>query len=327
MGRQGIRQVAQALGRRIRRASDQVAGPAVPKALPIAAMTMCWNEEDYIRKWVRYYGDQFGRENLYILAHGGEAVVHDVAQGCVIYDLPRRVVDGTRDRRRARLVEGYLNFLLGDHRAIVFGDVDEFIVADPETGDLGTRVDQQFGKHPSLKPLNLNLLDAPEAPALDYAQPIFAQRRLARSRYQFCKPVILYEPATFVGGFHYSDHPPHVEAGLYQVHLHYADRATNEAIASARLETFANQPGLKTALSRNRNAWENYMKRFEDYTSKADGLRILPLDEIAPKLVRAMQSNIVDGHDAQPEKGQTMTYGDMKMNFRIEVPERFASVF
>lgn len=326
MAQSPIRKVAQRLGQHVQAKTDRLVGK-VPDHLPIAAMTMCWNEETYLRKWVQYYGDQFGRENLYVLAHGGEDVVHDVAQGCVIYDLPRRVVDGTRDRRRTRLIEGFFNFLLGDHRAIIFGDVDEFIVADPDVGELGTIIDSNFGKHPSLKSFNLNVLDAPGAPDIDFSQSVFAQRRHAHTRFQFCKPVILYEPANFVGGFHYSTHPPHIEEGLYLSHIHYADRATNEQIAEARLNTFADQPGLTTAPARNRNAWENYMKRFYDYNGRTADLPVVPLDEIVPKLIRAMRSNVVDGHDERPGLGQTMTFGKAKTDFRIEVPERFAKVF
>lgn len=295
--------------------------------LPIAALTTVWNEVDYLRKWVDYYGGHFGRENLYVLAHGGRSEIHEVAEGCIIYDLPRNRIDDSKERRRARMIEGLVTNLLGDHRAVIIGDVDEYIVADPDVGTLTELVDRFRDGAPSVKPMNLNVLDDPDAPPIDWSRPVFEQRRLARSRYQFCKPVVMYEPARFTPGFHYSDHDPHTAPGLYLVHLHYADRKTNEAINAARLETVDEMPQLASMAARKANAWTDFMGRYERYNAEARALNIRKLDKVGPQILKNMEANIVPGNEKAPDFGKTMTYGKKRMQFRIEVPERFAKVF
>lgn len=334
-----LQRIAQALGATpgLRHGAGDLPAPvrldiAPPPAdalqdLPIAAITTVWNEVDYLRKWVAYYGAQFGRENLYVLAHGGLPEILEVAEGCVVYTLPRNRIDDTKERRRARLIEGLIAFLLGDHRAVILGDADEYVVADPQVGTLTELVDRHLGKVASVKPLNLNILDDPDGAPLDFDRPILGQRRFARTRYQFSKPIVLYRPARFIPGYHFSDHPPKVAEGLYLVHLHFADRATNVAIADSRKATVNDMPQLARMQDRQRNHWLDYMGRYERYNAQAAPLPAQPLDTIAPQLLDAMQRNIVPGRDNMPGFGKTMSHGDMDLGFRIEIPDRFASVF
>ena len=38
---------------------------------PMMAMTMVGGDHFFLRRWVEYYGRQLGRENCYVLSHGG----------------------------------------------------------------------------------------------------------------------------------------------------------------------------------------------------------------------------------------------------------------
>ena len=49
--------------------------------MKIAALTMVRNDDFHLRKWVEYYGKQFGRENLFIYFDGLDQSVPDFCAG------------------------------------------------------------------------------------------------------------------------------------------------------------------------------------------------------------------------------------------------------
>ncbi len=62
---------------------------------PMMAMTMVGGDHFFLRRWVEYYGRQLGRENCYVLSHGGDPEHKKIAAGCnVIYCpmIPRAIV-------------------------------------------------------------------------------------------------------------------------------------------------------------------------------------------------------------------------------------------
>ncbi|MEM9349840.1 MAG: glycosyltransferase family 2 protein [Pseudomonadota bacterium] len=342
MARRGVKGLLGAVGRRLARLDPQplaehiqTTGVLSPvdatdparDALPMAAMTMCWNEEAYLSKWVAHYGAAFGRENLYIIAHGGEQIVYDLAEGCNVIAVPRKVIDPAFNRRRARVVEALVNFLLTSHRAIVFGDVDEYIIADPEAGSLEDVIEGQRGHVPSLKPLALNLLEHEGAAPLDFSKPILPQRPTAHSRYQFCKPVILFQPTVFVAGFHYSTHAPNLGEDLYLVHLHFADSTAAETIGKNFDHSMEQKQILKESTDRFKNFWTKRVEQFVSYNRRCNRMPLFPLDDMAPELRAAMRENVVVGNPKKPKQGKTMTFGQVDDKRRIEIPTRFFDVF
>ena len=73
---------------------------------------MVHQEEAYLRIWLDYYGKMLGRENLYVITHGGDPAIVEMAEGCRLVYLPRFAVDGTFDLRRFEVLNAYANFLL-----------------------------------------------------------------------------------------------------------------------------------------------------------------------------------------------------------------------
>ncbi len=99
-------------------------------ASDVAVVTMVRDDEFFLQKWVEYYGGLFGRKNLYVVNHGFEEMVDRVADGCNIIGLPGHAHKGF-DNKRWRLLNGLVNGLRSYYSHVIVGDVDEFVVTDP----------------------------------------------------------------------------------------------------------------------------------------------------------------------------------------------------
>lgn len=295
---------------------------------PLAAVTFVWNEEAYLQKWVDYYAGQLGRENLFVFAHGEDPMVSRVAEGCRIYGLPRSRVDALFARRKSDLAAGAVSFLLAEYKTVIVGDVDEMVIIDPaKGGQLIDYVETHRGRNQSLKPFNLDLLDDPDADALDISRPIFAQRNMARSRYQFCKPVIVSDRIEFAAGFHYSSHYPELAEDAYMVHLHFADRVINQEIDLLRQASFADNPHLDNAHDRSKGYWSKHMKRYSQRNRSSASMPILDLDDAVPQFWDAMRKNVIrEPHTKMNAAGWTMSFGNVDPKVRLKIPSRFADV-
>lgn len=47
-----------------------------------AVLTMVHSEHRLLQQWLLHYEPIVGRENMYVIAHGGDAEVYRIAQGC-----------------------------------------------------------------------------------------------------------------------------------------------------------------------------------------------------------------------------------------------------
>ena len=308
-----------------------LAAPAVVEndtRRPLAAVTFVWDEVDYLRAWLAYYGGQLGRDNLFVVAHGEVPEVLKLAEGCRIYGMPRTRVDKVFARRKSDMAEGLVSFLLTEYQTVIVGDVDEMVVIDPAvSGSLPDFVAANRQRNRSLKAFNLNLLDDPTAPPVDFDRPILAQRSLAHTMHHYCKPVIVSDRVSFGAGFHYSSHYPEIAEGAYLVHLHFADRAANARIAASRRDSFQQNPQLQLAEGRHKAFWNGHKRRFDKRIADTNEMPLHPLDELVPRYIAAMRGSITKkpgGEIVAP--GWTMTYGKESEDVRIQIPERFRSV-
>jgi hypothetical protein len=103
------------------------AGPAHP--MRVAAITVARDEATMLPVWIRYYGGQLGMENLYVFDDNSvDGSTDDLP--CDVIRIPP-VRDGKFESTRMRLVSGFADALLAVYDAVLFCDVDEFVVADP----------------------------------------------------------------------------------------------------------------------------------------------------------------------------------------------------
>ena len=98
----------------------------------ICAMTMVRNDEFYLRRWVEYYGNQLGKENLRVYFDGEDQQVPDFCEG-VYTELRPRVAGNVAksDKGRINFLSSRAALLFEQGYDLVIGtDVDEFLIVD-----------------------------------------------------------------------------------------------------------------------------------------------------------------------------------------------------
>lgn len=187
-------------------------------------MTVARDEAVMLPRWVEHYGRQVGLENLIVFDDNtSDGSTDDLP--CTVHRLPRLDTDRTPfEKARMRLLNGAANGFLGWYDAVVFTDVDEFLVPDPSKyaglGDfLAARPDQAV-----LAPLALNVVHAPGEAPLDPSRPVLEQRRFAKFVPLMCKPSIKRSQARWTNASHGIVVPFEVDPELFMLHLKFADR-------------------------------------------------------------------------------------------------------
>lgn len=188
----------------------------------VAALTVARDEAAMMPRWVGYYGDQLGVENL--------VVVDDRSTDGSTDDLPCRVIrhdgfpEGRFEKARMNLVSRLARELLEDHDAVIFTDTDEFLLADPDRYD-GLR--DYLARRPDVTVaagMGLNVvhhLDHEGPLAAD--QPVLGQRRFAKFAGKICKPSMKRVEAPWAKASHGIRAPYLPDRELLMVHLKFAD--------------------------------------------------------------------------------------------------------
>ncbi|MGL4311540.1 MAG: glycosyltransferase family 2 protein [Paracoccaceae bacterium] len=205
-----------------------------PKSQTIAAcVTMVRDDPFFLRKWVDYYGDLFGRENLYVVSHGRGEDISRIAAGCNIIGIPGDPLPNF-DAARWRLLNSVVNGLRNYFRHVIVGDVDELVVVDPASGETLLQRLARMPRGPVVTPFGLELVhrrtDEP-SPVMkngDEERPtmLLGPRSHVRIASLYTKPCVVSAPARLSRGGHYSDSNLLVVPGdLYLFHLKYCDFA------------------------------------------------------------------------------------------------------
>lgn len=188
-------------------------------------ITMVKDDYYFLDLWVRYYGEIFGRDSLYVINHGGDPEINRIAEGCNVMCLPG-VFDENFDMVRWRLFNGLGNGLRGYYNHVIIGDVDEFLVLDPK-GNIGlTEFLDKRNKKMTITPIGLEVVHRPELEQDPIQEHILGPRRYVRFTSAYSKPCIFNRPTNLSRGGHYSMDPNlKVFRKLYLFHMRYADAA------------------------------------------------------------------------------------------------------
>jgi len=98
----------------------------------VAAITMARNDEFFLNRWIDYYGNQLGEENLFIYLDGEDQPIPQHAQKChVIHQ--KRVAEHVvkAEKRRLSFLSTVAAKLLDEYDMVIGVDADEFLVVDP----------------------------------------------------------------------------------------------------------------------------------------------------------------------------------------------------
>lgn len=179
------------------------------------AITFAYNETFYLPRWIEYYSNQLGAQNLYIIDHGSTDLSTHNLKGVNLVRVPR---SGYNEVQRIECASELFNSLLEFYDAGFVSDADEFIVADPAKYK---NLSDFAAKTPSdaLTCVGVDLFHIRSSePAFVSHLPILGQRRHVMFNSWMCKRSFSRRPIRFGGGFHTSDLPIHFDEDLFLIH-------------------------------------------------------------------------------------------------------------
>lgn len=184
-----------------------------------AAVTMVYDDPEYLPIWCKYYGSEFGPENCFIIDHGSDDGSTRNLPFFNVLRIPRSPKD---NEKRTRFLSKFCSNLLEWYSAVIHTDVDEIAVADPLTfKNLPEYMLSTTHKIVNAIGFDIYHMIA-EEPNLDLRLPILKQRKWLRFSSSMCKPVLIKRPVLWSPGFHSAD-APIVFDRLYLFHLRYFD--------------------------------------------------------------------------------------------------------
>lgn len=189
---------------------------------------MVGDEPFFLPIWIAYYSRFVPKDQLFILVDGAHRVIPPDAQGCQIITLPQVVPGPGWDRVRWEMISAFTAMLLGRFDVVVFNDVDEIVVADPDCGTSLLHLIARARDVGVISPFAIEVLHRVdlEPDALHSRAPILSQRRFGRINASYCKPCITSRRLAYSVGGHYSDFPElHLDPNLFLFHLRFADHA------------------------------------------------------------------------------------------------------
>lgn len=227
---------------------------------PLAIVTMVYNEAVFLPVWLRHYGGAVGEEHCYVVDHGSDdgSTVPDRTGRASVIRIPRSPQD---DTTRNGFIGDLCAGLLRWYRAVIYVDVDEILVADPDVAPSLAAFAAGLSENAVVTAIGLDVIHAPEdEAAIDWSRPIGAQRRWLRFSSAMCKPVIIRRRVSWAPGFHCIDAAPWF-APLFLFHLRYADLPSG----LERLQRTRQQPWVSAEAGAHQRMpdtdWETMLRR------------------------------------------------------------------
>lgn len=290
--------------------------------LRVAAITFCRDEGRMLPLWIKYYGAQFGVENLYVVDDNSEDGSTDELP-CDVLRIPP--IRGGRFNSTRMAMVGHLGrSLLQLYDAVMFVDTDEFIVPDPQRyPDLRTYVvaRSEDGIN-AVGSLGLNVVHNVGAePPLDLSQPLLGQRQLAKFLPLMCKPAIKWVPAHWSSGTHGIRTPYAVDPDLWMFHMKFGDRDHLQEAADHRLRMV--EADGRSRDTQWRQGGDTLVRLLEQIT---DGVVTPEVREFVPPDAERLASLVVEdpaGNWRAP-KGSQLTL--MEKRPLVRIPQRFHGI-
>lgn len=224
----------------------------------LAIVTMVYNEPEFLPVWHRHYAAQVGEAALHVIDHGSNDGSTEHLGAINRLRIPRSPQD---DETRTHAISHYCASLLAWYDAVIYVDVDEFLVADPALFASLPDFTRQW-PDPIVTATGLDVIHMPHQEAeIDWSRPISEQRRHVRFTSSMCKPSLIRRPVSWAPGFHNTtEAPPQLSVPLFLFHLRYAD--LNSGLK--RLERTREQPWISEDSGRHQRMknedWANMLK-------------------------------------------------------------------
>ena len=298
--------------------ASQLREPGDP--LRVGALTFCRDEGRMLPLWLRYYGAQFGVENLYVVDDNSEDGSTDDLP-CDVLRIPP-IRGGKFNSTRMNILGHLGRALMELYDVLLFCDTDEFIVPDPERwGSLREYVEKR-SEDPEITgvaSLGFNVVhNVGVEPPLDLDQPLLGQRRLAKFLPLMCKPAIKWVPAHWSAGTHGLRAPYTVDPDLWMFHMKFGDRDHLQEAADHRLRMV--EADGRSRGTQWRQGGDNLVELLERITAGADPEEI---PDFVPPRGKALADLVIEeppGNWRAPKASQMSLMENRPL---VRIPERF----
>lgn len=188
--------------------------------MKLAFVTMVWRDYWLLEKWVSHNARYVDKKALYVLNHGGDPKIEEIAAGCNVINIPREELTIDLDRRRWDLLGGVTNGFLAFYDRVVCTDVDELIVYVGDKGSLQDHLASSQADTIALSPVGLNLI--PSEGEVDLSQGVLHAHPQAILSAKYTKPCIVKARAVYtIGGHGLVRGKFTIDPELLLFHLHY----------------------------------------------------------------------------------------------------------
>ena len=207
------------------------------KLKKIAAITMARNDNFFLTRWIKYYGNEIGYENLYIYLDGTDQEIPKNAGAAHITKLPHTDMSRTiGDKYRIGLMNDLSRELLKKYDIVIGCDCDEFLIVDPKTNQTLAEYLSKIKIKNTVSGLGLDIgQNMNTEHELDINAPLLEQREYALLSTRYTKPVVKNVPLDWGRGFHsINGHNFHIDKNLYLLHFGAVDMKMLERKATAR---------------------------------------------------------------------------------------------
>jgi hypothetical protein len=288
--------------------------------LRIAAITFCRDEGRMLPLWIKYYGGQFGTDNLYVVDDNSEDGSTDDLPCDVLHIPPIR--GGKFNTTRMAMVGNLGRSLLELYDVVMFCDTDEFIVPDPDRyAGLKEYVEAQSGLN-AVGSLGFNVVhNVGSEPPLDLTQPLLGQRQLAKFLPLMCKPAVKWVPEHWSAGTHGVRTPYAVDPDLWMFHMKFGDRDHLQEAADHRLRMV--EADGRSRDTQWRQGGDTLVDLLERITEGADASKIADFVPPTGEQLAALVVEDPPGNWRAP-KGSQMTL--MEKRPLVRIPERFHGI-
>jgi len=298
--------------------------------MKLAFITMVWRDYWLLEKWIAYNTTHVSRSQLYVINHGGDPKIREIAEGCTVIDIPRDGIPMNFDRIRWDLIGSIATGLLGFYDRVVCTDVDELLIY---TGE-GTLV-EHLTKRPvdddmtAIGALGLNLM--PASGGRDDADALMEKFPHALVSGKYSKPCVVDKPSKFSNGAHGllgTDY--FLDAELLLVHLHYvtpdyADRmADRREIAETTTEAFVADPDAN--LDIRKGYWRNWAKSdkiMANHMAGFDNAREIDVTGGFGDVEKVLSKHLLQ----EGRKRHVVQSEINKIPMRVSIPKKFQNLF
>lgn len=189
----------------------------------ICMLTMARNDNFFLEKWMRYYGEQIGYENLYIFLDGLDSDVPNDPTGKV-YITPREKIAGTLNHTETpkfAFLSDQAEILFKEYDIVIGCDADEYIVVEPALGMTLGEYLSSIKIRNTVSGLGFDVAqNEKEEKPYDPSRPILQQRSYAILNPDYTKPCVMTHPMRWGVGYHrIRGYNYHIDKNLYMFHF------------------------------------------------------------------------------------------------------------